>query len=199
MEFLGSVPDDGKVILVGHSYGGLSISLAMEKFPEKISAGVFVTSYMPKCTDPPALQIHEYFKRSSAVSSMDCKFTFDQGLQNPPSSVLFGPDYISTHLYKHCPKEDAELAKFLIRRSRTYFDEMTKDSLLTKTNNGSINRVYVICEEDDIVQEDFQKFVIENNPPLEVMSIARAGHMVMISQPAKLSLFLQQIATKYTC
>lgn len=59
MEFMASLPDDERVILVGHSYGGLGIALAMESFPQKISLGVFVTSYMPNCSDPPALQMKE--------------------------------------------------------------------------------------------------------------------------------------------
>ncbi|KAM1151973.1 hypothetical protein FF1_034635 [Malus domestica] len=38
---------DGKVILVGHSLGGLAISQAMERFPSKISVAIFVTASMP--------------------------------------------------------------------------------------------------------------------------------------------------------
>jgi pimeloyl-ACP methyl ester carboxylesterase len=29
------------VVIVGHSFGGMSIALAMEKFPEKIAVGIF--------------------------------------------------------------------------------------------------------------------------------------------------------------
>lgn len=59
MDFLASLPDDEKVVLVGHSYGGLPISAAMENFPAKISLAVFVTAYMPNCTDPPATLMEE--------------------------------------------------------------------------------------------------------------------------------------------
>lgn len=59
MDFLASLPDDEKVILVGHSYGGIPISLAMENFPGKISLAVFVTACMPNSTDPPATLIQE--------------------------------------------------------------------------------------------------------------------------------------------
>lgn len=62
MEFIASLPQDERVILVGHSYSGISISLAMEKFPEKILVAVFVTSYMPNYIDPPATQIQEVNK-----------------------------------------------------------------------------------------------------------------------------------------
>ena len=47
MEFMASLPPQEKVILVGHSLGGLSISVAMEKFPQKTSVAVFVTAVNP--------------------------------------------------------------------------------------------------------------------------------------------------------
>ncbi|MCD9560455.1 hypothetical protein HAX54_019137, partial [Datura stramonium] len=47
MEFMASFPADKKVVLVGHSFGGLAISKAMETFPEKISAAVFLSGLMP--------------------------------------------------------------------------------------------------------------------------------------------------------
>ena len=47
-DFMASLPATAdRVVLVGHSLGGFSISLAMESFPHKISAAVFVTALMP--------------------------------------------------------------------------------------------------------------------------------------------------------
>ncbi|CAN1288724.1 Methyl jasmonate esterase 1 [Linum perenne] len=47
ISFLESVPGDGeKVVIVAHSLGGYSASIAMERFPEKVSLGVFVTASM---------------------------------------------------------------------------------------------------------------------------------------------------------
>jgi pimeloyl-ACP methyl ester carboxylesterase len=47
MEFMTSLPPEERVILVGHSMGGLSNSVAMERFPEKISCAVFAACIMP--------------------------------------------------------------------------------------------------------------------------------------------------------
>lgn len=41
MEFLLSLAEEEQVILVGHSFGRLCISVAMELFPTKIAAAVF--------------------------------------------------------------------------------------------------------------------------------------------------------------
>ena len=59
MEFVASLPQDEKVVLVGHSYGGLPISLAMESFPQKILVAVFVSAYMPNYISPPITQAQE--------------------------------------------------------------------------------------------------------------------------------------------
>ncbi|XP_059670885.1 methyl jasmonate esterase 1-like [Cornus florida] len=47
MEFMEHLPVDDRVVLVGHSRGGIFISMAMERYPEKISIGVFITAFMP--------------------------------------------------------------------------------------------------------------------------------------------------------
>ncbi|XP_042506947.1 putative inactive methylesterase 20 [Macadamia integrifolia] len=54
--------DHHKVMLVGHSFGGLSISVAMEKFPTKISVAVFVTAFMPDTAHKLSYVVREYMK-----------------------------------------------------------------------------------------------------------------------------------------
>lgn len=46
-EFMASLPSEERVILVGHSAGGGSISVAMENFPHKVSVAVFASAIMP--------------------------------------------------------------------------------------------------------------------------------------------------------
>lgn len=60
LEIMASLPSQEKAILVGHSLGGMSIALAAEKFPEKVSAVVFVAAFMPDCTSSPshAFEVH---------------------------------------------------------------------------------------------------------------------------------------------
>lgn len=58
MDFMASLSDQ-KVVLVGHSYAGLCISLAMERFPRKISVAVFLTAYMPRHGSIPGSLIEE--------------------------------------------------------------------------------------------------------------------------------------------
>jgi len=54
LQLLASIPPDEKVVLVGHSLGGLNIALAMDKFPEKVAVGVFVTAIIPDTHHKPS-------------------------------------------------------------------------------------------------------------------------------------------------
>ncbi|XP_021737912.1 methylesterase 17-like isoform X2 [Chenopodium quinoa] len=48
VDLLTSLPNQEKVILVGHSAGGISVTEAIHKFPEKIEAAVYVGATMLK-------------------------------------------------------------------------------------------------------------------------------------------------------
>lgn len=55
----------------------------------------------------------------------------------------------------------------------------------------------MVCEGDNVVDEEFQRFVIEDSPPDEVKSFPGAGHMIMLSKSEDVSLYLQEIAARY--
>ena len=54
LELLASLPKNEKVVLVGHSLGGLNIALAMEKFPQKVAVGVFLAAFVPDIEHKPS-------------------------------------------------------------------------------------------------------------------------------------------------
>ncbi|XVF59498.1 hypothetical protein PTKIN_Ptkin07bG0280500 [Pterospermum kingtungense] len=199
MDFLASLPDepDSKLILVGHSYAGLCISMAMERFPKKISFAVFIAAYMPHHSSPPGTLIQEFFTRASAESFMDCQFTFDKGLDKPPTSVLFGPKFMVAKAYRHCQLEDLELAKMLVRPSGLFLEDLVMEDLLTEKNYGSVGRVFIGLEDDEVMVEKFQRWMVEKSAAEEVKFIGGAGHMVMLSKPIELCQLLQYIADKY--
>ncbi|XP_059623860.1 methylesterase 10-like isoform X1 [Cornus florida] len=197
MDFMASLPHGERVVLVGHSYGGFCISLAMESFPEKISVAIFIAAFMPNHRDPPATCLQEFFRLISSGSPMDCQITFDKGPEKPPTSILFGPEFMATKFYINCQPEDIELAKMLVRPSGPrgfFFGDLTRESLLTEEKFGSVSRAYVVCKSD---HEELQKWMIEHSPTEEVKYIAEADHMAMLSKPKELSLCLLEIAQKY--
>ncbi|KAA3475646.1 methylesterase 10-like [Gossypium australe] len=183
MELMASLPEDEKVILVGHSYGGVIISLAMESFPKKVLAAVYVSALMPNHDYPIATGLMEVW--------------FDDGSENPPTRALFGPKYTEAKVYQLSPKEDIELGLTLMRQGKVFLKDLAYESLLSKEKFGSIHRVYIVCKDDLLVKESMQKWYIENSPTEDVKYIAGADHMPMFSKPHELCKCLQEVAHQY--
>ncbi|OMO56786.1 polyneuridine-aldehyde esterase-like protein [Corchorus capsularis] len=197
MELMESLPQDEKVILVGHSFGGISISLAMESYPNKVIAGVYLTAFMPNHDSPPVTLLEEFFKSIQEESIMDSELSFDDGPQSPPTTILFGPNHSAAKIYQLSPKSDLELAITLLRKGKWFMKDLGKESLLTKEKFGCVKRVYIVCNDDLIIKESLQKWFIENSPTEDVKVIEGADHMAMFCKPKELCQCLQEVAEKY--
>ncbi|KAI4325853.1 hypothetical protein MLD38_031217 [Melastoma candidum] len=197
MEFMDGVEEGDKVVLVGHSMGGIPVSMALESFPEKVSVAVYAAALM---TGPSLSRasITQEFRRSTD-SIMDSTFYFDDGPENPPTSFLFGIELLSKRFYQLSPPEDMMLASYLVRPTRLYADTagLTEDTRATQDRYRLVDRVYIMCDQDLIIKEDFQRWIIEKNPPTGVKMIPGSDHMVMFSKPRELCSMLEDIARDY--
>ncbi|CAL1380525.1 unnamed protein product [Linum trigynum] len=197
MEFMASLPeddDDGKVILVGHSFGGYVISMVMERFPEKVLVAVFVTAEMPNLVEPPAILMIEILEKTPEEVFALCEVEFDKEQERLPISALFGPVYLETLMYTNCQPEDLELAKLMIRPFKFFLGDMSKESLLSEAQYGSVKRVYIVCKDDVLTKQEFQERIIKSYPPDEVKYIEGADHMAMLSKPKVLYQCLLEVA-----
>nr|GMD58674.1 methylesterase 3-like [Ipomoea batatas] len=196
-EFMAALPADEKVVLVGHSIGGVNVSLAMESFPHKISVAVFVTASMYG-PDLSFLAVKQEFHRQ-LESNMDQKTQYSKGKDNEdrPVSVLFGNETLEKLIYQLSPPEDLTLAKLLVRGLPLFEDGNGEEYAVTKEKYGSVKRAYVVCGKDKLSKEEYQRWVIHMNPPDEVCLIPDADHVPMFSQPHQLCSSLQLISQKY--
>nr|CAN67986.1 hypothetical protein VITISV_010770 [Vitis vinifera] len=195
-DFMESLPADERVVLVGHSLGGLAISQAMEKFPEKVSVAVFVTASMPGPTLNISTLNQESLRRQGPL--LDSQFTYDNGPNNPPTTFTFGPLFSSLNVYQLSPTEDLALGTMLMRPLRLFSEEDMSNDLMLSKKYASVKRVFIISEEDKLAKKDFQLWMIEENPPDAVKEIKGSDHMVMMSKPKELWVHLQAIAEKYS-
>ncbi|CAN0920294.1 Methyl jasmonate esterase 1 [Linum grandiflorum] len=110
LTFLDSLPshddgdDDDKVIVVAHSLGGYSLSIAMERFPHKISVGVFVIASMLGPDLTYKLVGQKYAEL--AADYMDTQLIFGNGPHKPPTAALVGPKYMETTSYRKSPRQE---------------------------------------------------------------------------------------------
>ncbi|XP_021273649.1 salicylic acid-binding protein 2-like [Herrania umbratica] len=197
LEILASLPPGEKVILVGHSLGGLNLALAMDKFPEKISAGVFLTAFMPDTAHQPSFVLEQYCERTPAEAWLDTEFAPYGSREQSLMSMFFGSMFLTQKLYQLSPVEDLELAKALIRPGSLFVSDLSKADKFSNEGYGCVPRVYVVCNEDKGIPEKFQRWMIENFEVNDVMEIKDADHMAMFSKPQELCDSLSEIAQKY--
>ncbi|CAL5187935.1 unnamed protein product [Lathyrus oleraceus] len=102
-------------------------------------------------------------------------------------------------MYQLSPHEDLSLAMLLLRPNRSYGDQelLREKTSVTKDNYGTVDKVYVVCQQDKLLKLDFQLSMIERNPTNDVKVIPKADHMVMFSKPQELFACLQEIADTY--
>uniref|UniRef100_A0A2P2QNS6 (S)-hydroxynitrile lyase n=1 Tax=Rhizophora mucronata TaxID=61149 RepID=A0A2P2QNS6_RHIMU len=197
LDFLYSMPSNEKVILVGHSLGGMNLALAMESFPEKIAVAVFLTAFMPDTVKQPSFVVEQLFERAPAGAWLDTQFAPYSCSQPHLNTIFFGPSFLSHNIYQMCPIEDLELAKTLVRPGSLFLHDLGQAERLTNQGYGSVKRVFVICKEDKAISEEFQRWMIENSQCHEVMEISGSGHMPMLSKPQECCHCLSSIAQKY--
>ncbi|XP_050211999.1 salicylic acid-binding protein 2-like [Mercurialis annua] len=198
LEFLEKLPKNNeKVIVVGHSLGGFNLAVAMEKFPEKIDVAVFLTAFMPDIDHRPSFILDQFDERTPTETWLDTQFApYSSSLQHL-TTIFFGPKVTASKFYQLSPVEDRELAKALLRPSSFFVYDLSKAKNFSTKGYGSVKRVYILCGEDKIITEEFQRWMIENHPVEEVIKIDDADHMAMFSKPKELGHRLLEIADKY--
>ncbi|QCD81679.1 salicylic acid-binding protein 2-like [Vigna unguiculata] len=193
LQLMATIPSNEKVILVGHSLGGLNIALAMEKFPEKVAVAVFLTAVVPDIKHNPSYVLQKYIESVPAPNWLDCEF-----LQSGNKTVVvFGPKFSSTKLYQGSSIEDIELARTLLRPGSLFIEDLSQQTNFCKERYGSVPLAFIVCTEDLGIPLNFQLWMIKNAGVNDVVEIEGADHMAMLSKPQELCDSLQQIAAKY--
>jgi len=194
-----AAPDEGeRLVLVGHSHGGLSLALAMERFPRKVAAAVFVAAAMPCVGKHMGITTEEFMRRRASLEEnlMDCKMMAINNNQGSWVAMLLGPEFLARKYYQQSPSEDLALGRMLVRPGNQFLDDpMMKDTdLLTADNYGSVKKVYVVAKADESSTEEMQRWMVALSPGVEVEEIAGADHAVMNSKPMELCNVLVKIA-----
>ncbi|XP_022873146.1 salicylic acid-binding protein 2-like isoform X2 [Olea europaea var. sylvestris] len=85
-----SIPPDEKVVLIGHSLGGLNLAFAMEKYPEKISLAVFLGATMPDTIHRPSYVLEKDVALAISLVRPASLFMQDLSNRSPFSNKRFG-------------------------------------------------------------------------------------------------------------
>ncbi|KAH9314091.1 hypothetical protein KI387_022718, partial [Taxus chinensis] len=180
-DFFSALPSQDKVILVGHSAGGFNLSLAMEQFPCKISAAVFVSAFMPLSGTTFSDDLNQVLSRIGNFG--DSIFYNANGEDNPPTSVTLGKKFCKEFLLQNTPSSDIMLTESLGRRFPLWQEAIS----YSDESYGSVRRAYVVAKEDKLIVEELQRKIVADNPPQMVYEIEGSDHCTFFSKPGRLA------------
>ncbi|CAA6660176.1 unnamed protein product [Spirodela intermedia] len=182
LDYLQSLPEDEKVILVGHSCGGASISYALEYYPKKISKAVFLSATMVSNGQRPfdvfsgELASAEVFMQESQLLS------YGNGKDRSPTAFVFDKQYIKGLYFNNSPPKPIPLKPIMEKLS------------LTPEKYGAVKRYFVQTLDDHMLSPDIQEKLVRENPPHGVYKIKGSDHCPFFSKPQSLHKILLEIA-----
>ena len=173
---------NGKVILVGHSLGGMIISSVAEQVPTKVQKLVYLAAYLP----------------TSGQSLFDIATT-DAGSHLTLDILKFSADGTtvdvdSAHIVDVFIQDgSAQAQSLLLSHYKAEPSKPLTDTVaLTSANFGSVAKAYIMTLQDHTISPDLQNRMINIASVKEVYQL-NAGHCASITKPDSLAILLTKI------
>ena len=170
------------VVLVGHSMGGLVISEAAERRPEKIRLLVYLTGFLL----PKGRSLHE-----TAQTDEESIVFPNADVDEEKGIVSIREDAAKAVFYGDCSEEDAEKAKGrLIPQPLAPFATPVS---VSEENFGRVRRAHIECLRDRAIGPATQKRM-HAELPCEKVVLMETSHSPFLSAPGELVGHLDSLA-----
>ncbi|KAG8389651.1 hypothetical protein BUALT_Bualt01G0001100 [Buddleja alternifolia] len=192
IDFLEKLPEDEKVILVGHSSGGACVSYALEHLPEKISKAVYLCATMIADGQRPFDVFAEELGSAELFGPESKSIIYGNGKDNPPTGFMFEKQHMHGLYFNQSPSKDAALA--LVSMRQVPLGPMMEPLSLSAEKYGTGRRFYIQTLDDNALSPDVQEKLVRENPPEGVFKIKGSDHCPFFSKPQSLHKTLVEIA-----
>jgi len=193
MHFLAKLPQTEKMVLVGHSLGGVSVARGSEEFPHLIAVAVYLCALMFRGGE--SMQREKEMMEVDRDIAEQVEYNFGNGMEEPPTSGKLPKKILNDFFYGTTSTMDATLASLLLRpcpnRALTNLSLETTDE-----RYGVVPRVYIKTIKDNALSLAKQEELIANSPPQKVYSLD-TDHSPFFCAPEKLHSLLLEIANTY--
>jgi len=172
---------NGKVILVGHSMGGMVVTNVAEKVPSKISKLVYIGAFLPASG-----------QSIGELATMDPDSKLGQ-------EIIESADHLTldvtadklTYLFINDGTQEAKDLVIKNYRSEPAIPFGNKVTL-TSANFGSVNKVYIKTMQDIVISPGLQDKMIAG-ANIKTVYPVNTSHSPFLSQPHTVSDLLQKI------
>ncbi|MTI24485.1 alpha/beta fold hydrolase [Fulvivirga kasyanovii] len=171
-----------EVILVGHSLGGLIISAAAEKRPDKVRSLVYLAAFLLK-NGQSVLDI-------SVQDSTSLIFP-NTIIDSENKIVHLSPERVVDLFYEDAPHESVILSQKLLTPEPLL--PLSAPLTITTENYGSIDRYYITTTQDKAISPYIQEKMYTETPCKQVFHI-NSGHSPFFSNVPQLKNILSNIA-----
>ncbi|XP_027346587.1 putative methylesterase 12, chloroplastic [Abrus precatorius] len=190
--YLENLPEDEKVVLVGHSIGGACISYALEHYPQKISKAIFLCATMVSDSQKP-FDVFANELGSAERFMQESKFLIHgNGKEKPPTGFMFEKEQMKGLYFNQSPAKDVALAMVSMRHSP--LGPILEKLSLSPDKYGIGRRFYIQTLDDRALSPDVQEKLVRENPPEGVFKIKGSDHCPFFSKPQSLHKILLEIA-----
>ncbi|KAK9167718.1 hypothetical protein Scep_002909 [Stephania cephalantha] len=192
VDYLRSLPEEEKVIMVGHSCGGAVISYAIECCPEKVSKAIFLSATMVSDGQRPFDVFAEELGSTEIFLKESQSVTYGNGKVNPPTSLFFEKHQIKGLYFNQTTPKDVALAMLLMRPIP--LGPIMEKLSLSQENYGKCKRYFIQTLDSHALSPDIQEKLVRENPPAGVYKIKASDHCPFFSKPQSLHKMLLEIA-----
>lgn len=192
IDYLENVPEDEKVILVGHSSGGACISYALEHFPLKISKAIFICATMVSDGQRPFDVFAEELGSAERFMQESEFLIYGNGKDKPPTGFMFEKQQMKGLYFNQSPTKDVALAMVCMRPIP--LGPIMEKLSLSPENYGTGRRFFIQTLDDHALSPDVQEKLVRENPPEGVFKIKGSDHCPFFSKPQSLHKILLEIA-----
>lgn len=173
---------NGKVILVGHSLGGMIISAVAEQNPSKIEKLVYIAAYLP--TSGQSLQDLALTDAGSSLGGTGILIT------NPDGTLDVKQDQITNIFIQD---GSAQIQSLVLQNYRPEpAIPFTNPVTLTAANFGSVEKVYIKTLQDHVVSPSLQNRMISAGGVKTIYQL-NTSHSPFLSKPDSVALLLTKI------
>ena len=171
LSLINSLP--GPVVLVGHSFGGITISAVAEAEPDKIKALVYLSAYLPKSGQ--SLDILAHTDADSVLSK--------------PGNFIVSDDHEYASVLDEAKADafandaDGDVRNLIVASIiKEPLVPLATPVTLTDERFGKVKKYYVMTTEDHTISPSLQARMIEATPVDKTIKI-ESGHASFVTHP----------------